>query len=372
MKTTSFHKLIILAVLGLLMPHRQQAQNDSIWNKKPALTLIGFTDIYYGYDFNQPKDNYRQSFLFNHNRHNEFNMNLGLLKLGVAHSKYRANIALQSGTYANDNYAAEQGVFKNLFEANIGLSLNKQNNLWLDAGIFPSHLGFESAISTDNMTLTRSLSAESSPYFLSGIKLTYNPSDKLELVTILNNGWQRIQRVTENSILSLGTQVIFKPSNKVSINWSTFIGTDDPDSTRRMRYFNNLYTQIKLSDKFQFIAGFDFGLQQQVKQSATYDYWLTPAIIGQISLTQNWKTAIRAEYYQDETGVIIATGTPNGFSTLGLSWNIDYLPNDLVSCRLESRWFKSEDAIFTRDNQLTNNNLFIGASLALKFSSLLN
>ncbi len=76
-------------------------------------------------------------FLFNHNRHNELNLNLGLLKLSLNHSKYRANFALQAGTYSNDNYAAEPGLLKNIFEANIGISLTEKNNLWLDAGIMP-------------------------------------------------------------------------------------------------------------------------------------------------------------------------------------------------------------------------------------------
>ena len=62
----------------------------------------------------------RQAFLYNHNRHNEFNVNLGLLRLAVAHAKYRANVALQTGTYANDNYAAEPGLLKAIFEAKCG------------------------------------------------------------------------------------------------------------------------------------------------------------------------------------------------------------------------------------------------------------
>jgi hypothetical protein len=111
------------------------------------------------------KEQIDNHFYFNHNRHNEFNLNLGFVKLGLEHSKYRANLALQTGTYSNDNYSAEPGLLKNIFEANVGLSLNKKNNLWIDAGVFASHIGFESAISTDNLTMTRSLLAENSLIF---------------------------------------------------------------------------------------------------------------------------------------------------------------------------------------------------------------
>jgi hypothetical protein len=183
------------------------AQTDSVWRSKPVFNMSGFVDIFYINDVNRPQGSQRQTFLFNHNRHNEVNLNLGLVKLEINHLKYRANLALQTGTYAQDNYAAEPSELKNIFEANVGVSLNEKNSLWIDAGVFPSHLGFESALSIENMTLTRSLAAESSPYFLSGAKLTYKPNDQLEITGLVVNGWQRIQRLEGNSMLSFGSQV---------------------------------------------------------------------------------------------------------------------------------------------------------------------
>lgn len=348
------------------------AQVDSMWQQKPQLSISGFADVFYVYDFNQPQGTGRQSFLFNHNRHNEFNLNLGLVKLDIEHSKFRANLALQTGTYANDNYAEEPGLLKNIFEANIGISLNKKNNLWLDAGVLPSHIGFESAISMDNMTLTRSLLAENSPYFLTGAKLTYNPNDNWEIAGLIVNGWQRIQRLEGNSLPSFGTQVNYSPTEKVTLNWSTFIGTDDPDTTRRMRYFNNFYGQFQLTEKLGLIAGFDIGTQQRTKNSSAYDFWFSPVIIGQFSINQTWKTAIRAEYYQDETGIIIATGTPNGFQTTGLSLNLDYSPSQNIVWRIEGRWLNSRESVFEAKSNMTNNNFIIGTSIAIKFAEIIN
>jgi hypothetical protein len=344
------------------------AQMDSLWQQRPELNISAFVDVFYVYDFNQPQGTERQSFLFNHNRHNEFNLNLGLVKFTLEQPKYRANFALQTGTYANDNYAAEQAVFKNIFEANIGVSLNKKNNLWLHAGVLPSHIGFESAISMDNMTLTRSLLAENSPYFLTGAKLTYNPSEKWEIAGLIVNGWQRIQRLKGNSTSSFGTQVNFSPVENITLNWSSFIGTDDPDTTRRMRYFSNFYGQFQIIEKLGLIAGFDIGTQQQTKKSSNYDLWFSPVIIGQFAINENWKTAIRVEYYQDETGVIIPTETASGFKTMGLSLNLDYTPTQNIVCRLEGRWLNSKGDIFEAKNAPTNNIFIIGTSIAVKFS----
>lgn len=359
--------LFLIPIL-FLFAQQSMAQNDSIWRQKPTLQISGFADVFYVYDFNQPEGTERQPFLFNHNRHNEFNLNLGLVKLGVEHTKYRANLALQTGTYANDNYAAEPDLLKNIFEANIGISLNQKNNLWLDAGVLPSHIGFESAVSMDNWTLTRSLLAENSPYFLAGAKLTFSPNDHWEIAALMVNGWQRIQRLEGNSQPSFGTQVNFSPSEKITWNWSTFIGTDDPDATRRMRYFNNFYGQFQCTEKLGLIAGFDIGTQQKSKGSSDYDLWYSPVIIAQYEINSIWKTALRAEYYQDETGIIISTNTPNGFRTTGLSLNLDYVPTANIVCRLEGRWLNSQDKIFENQSTPSNNNFFIGASMAIKFA----
>jgi hypothetical protein len=348
------------------------AQMDSIWEQKPQLNISGFADVFYVYDFNQPNGTERQSFLFNHNRHNEFNLNLGLVKLSMEHAKYRANFALQTGTYANDNYPAEPGLLKNIFEATIGIALNTKNNLWVDVGVLPSHIGFESAISSDNMTLTRSLLAENSPYFLTGAKLSFNPNEKWEIAGLIVNGWQRIQRLEGNSLPSFGTQVKYSPTEKITLNWSTFIGTDDPDTTRRMRYFNNLYGQFQVAGTFDVIAGFDFGTQQRSKGSTAYEFWFSPIIIGQYRVNNTWKTAIRAEYYQDGTGIIIPTGTTNGFQTTGLSLNLDYSPSQNLVWRIEGRWLNSKDPIFEHNTNMTNNNFIIGTSLAIKFEEVIS
>lgn len=361
-------QLLKSQIFLLLFFFSQAAYSQSGWQEKPKTTLSGFVDVFYVYDFNAPETNSRQPFFYNHNRHNEFNLNLGYLKISTENSRYRANLALHTGTYPNDNYAAEPGVLKNIFEANAGIALNSKSNLWLDAGIFGSHIGFESAISINNWTLTRSLLAENSPYFETGAKVTFTPTEKWELAGLILNGWQQIQRVEGNSMPSFGTQVKFIPNDKVLLNWSTYIGTSDPDSIRRMRYFNNFFGQFQLTEKIGLIAGFDLGWQQREKDSAKYETWLSPVIIGQFTFHQNWKLAIRGEYYQDKTGIIIPTKTPNGFKTTGLSLNLDYSPTPTLACRIEGRWLKSKDEIFETPESYSNQDFFIGSSIAIKFS----
>jgi len=357
-----------LMLVFSLQSFKLRSQTDSLWHQKPSFEISGIADVFYVFDFNNPQGTERQPFLFNHNRHNEFNLNLGIIKLGLEQEKYRANLALQSGTYANDNYSSEPGLFKSIFEANIGISLNKKNNLWLDAGVLPSHIGFESAISIDNWTMTRSILAENSPYFLTGAKLTLTPNDQWEFAGLVLNGWQRIQRLQGNGMPSFGLQANYRPNENITLNWSTFLGTDDPDTTRRIRYFNNFYGKFQFTEKFGLILGFDIGIQQRNKESSDHELWFSPVIIGQLKINQKWKAAFRAEYFQDKTGIIIPTDTKNGFHTGGLSLNFDFAPTQNIMCRVEARLLKSKDSIFDTDTAPTNHNFIIGSSMAIKFS----
>ena len=68
-------------------------------------------------------------------------------------------------------------------------------------------------------------------------------------------------------------------------------------------------------------------MEQKQKGNSVYNIWYSPVIIGEYSINKVWKTALRAEYYQDKTGIIIPTLLGNAFKTTGVSLNIDYLPN---------------------------------------------
>lgn len=346
-----------------------KAEKAKPW--KGTLELSGYVEAYHLYDFGQPQTGNRAGFIYSHNRHNEFNVNLAMVKLNYSAARLRANIALMAGTYANANLSAEPGVLKNIFEANAGINLLKKKQLWLDAGIFASHIGFESAIGKDCWNMTRGILADNSPYYESGTKLTYSSDNgKFLASALVLNGWQRIQRVGGNSLPSFGWQVQGKPTDRILINSSSFIGTDKPDSVRQMRYFHNFYTIYNITDKFGLTLGVDVGAEQKAKGSKQYNVWYTPILMARYQPIEKLALAARFEYYSDRNGVIIATGTPNGFETFGYSLNLDVIPFANAMIRMEGRLFQSrEDETFTdRKGNATTLNPSVGFSFAYSFA----
>ncbi|MBL7902364.1 MAG: porin [Bacteroidia bacterium] len=357
---------LLVGTLALSMAHLN-AQDSTTTTHNP-LTISGYLEVYYSYDLSNPASHERPPFVYSFNRHNEVNLNIGFIKANYSNDKVRGNFALMAGTYAQYNLAGEQGLLKNVFEANAGVKLSNKHNLWVDAGVMPSHIGFESAVGKDCWNLTRSLLADNTPYYESGVKLGYTSNNqKWYLAAMYLNGWQRIQRIPGNQTPAFGTQLTLKPNSNITLNWSTFVGNEQPDSLKAWRYFNNFYGQFQLSEKFGVIAGVDVGLQQMKTDTNAYNNWYTPILILQYKPGIKTRIAARAEYYSDPSGVIIATGTPNGFQTMGFSLNFDYLPLENVMFRVEARTWNSKDQIFTLNQKASNMNYFFTGSLAISF-----
>lgn len=360
-------KLKMLLVGAVMITSPCLFAQDSTKADHP-FTLSGYVELYYQYDFNKPADNNRPGFVYSHNRHNEFNLNLGYLKGSYNTERVRANLALAAGTYMNANLAAEPDALKYVYEANAGLKLSKKKNLWFDAGIFASHIGFESAASKECWALTRSMLADNSPYYETGAKITYNSDNGKWLLSALAlNGWQRIKRVDGNSLMSWGTQVQFKPSDKILLNYSTFFGTDKPDSARLYRTYHNVYGIFNVTDKLGLTVGLDIGTEEKTPEGNEINTWFSPVGILKYTLSDSWAIAGRVENYTDKNGVIIATGTVNGFQTMGYSLNIDHSPFKNVLVRLEARNFNSKDEIFIKDSKTVSNDFFITGSVAVSF-----
>ncbi|KPE49477.1 hypothetical protein AOB46_19845 [Chryseobacterium indologenes] len=350
---------------GIFFPKAQASDSLKIENK---ITFSAYAELFYTYDFNEPASHLRQNFLYSYNRHNEMNLNLGLIKANYQSETLRANVALMGGTYAQDNMVAEQDALRYVNEANVGVRISKTKNLWVDAGVMPSHIGWESAVGKDNINLTRSLAAENSPYFETGAKISYTSDNgKWFLSGLVLNGWQRIAKAEGNQSLSFGHQVTYKPNDKITLNSSSFIGNDKAKEEKRMRYFHDLYGSFQLTDQFSAVLGFDIGAEQKTKGSNSYNIWYTPNVLMKYQLDSKWALAGRLEYYNDKNGVIISTDTPNGFQTFGYSLNVDYAILKNVVFRTEARSFTSKDAIFAKNDQMKQGNFFITTSLAAWF-----
>ncbi|MEJ8800705.1 porin [Pontibacter sp. H249] len=361
----------ILLALYLFINFAANAQTiDSLGmqEEEKPFKISGGVDVYYAYDFSEPfgKDRLYTTQAF---RHNEFNLNWGFLQADYATDKVRATLALHTGTYVQSNYAAEPNELTRLIaQANAGVKLAE--GVWLDAGILPSHIGYESTFSINNEIYTRALMAENSPYFETGAQLTAEVSDKVTMKFLVLNGWQNIRET--NDAKSLGFGISYTPTDKLTLSYNNYYGNEAPEDDElvevdaKRRYFHNFYAAYTFSDRFNIAGSVDYG-RQELWDSSEKGSWYAGLLLARYRLSERFAVAGRVEHYNDENQIIIATGTPNGFQTSSASLNFDYIPAPNFLWRFEARGYDSEYRIFVGEEGVKDNNLLLVTSFALKF-----
>jgi hypothetical protein len=335
--------------------------------KKSFFTTRFYIDAYYSYDFNKPLTREKAPFLYNHKKHNGIHANLALASVSYKSDIIRANVGLMTGTYSKYNLSNEPGLLRHLFEANAGIKITKNRNLWLDVGVMPSHIGFESAISKDCWTSTRSILAENTPYYESGLRLSQiSKNDKLYAAVFLLNGWQRTKILRSNLIPSFGTQVTYKHTSDLTINWSTFLGNIKPDSISQWRYLNNFYAVYQLTKKFGITVGLDHGVEQKQNRSSKLNIWYSPILITRFQSKQ-WSFAARIEYYRDRYGVVVPLVKDQFFQMQAYSLNIDRKIGRNYLWRLEWRYFNNVTPYFFKHSRFISENQFITTTFIFDF-----
>lgn len=313
------------------------------------MNIKGYVDVYYGFDFNQPKTSDRP-YAISSPRHNEVNINLAYIDLRYQNDRVRARFIPGVGTYVNSNYAAESGSLKNIIEANVGLRLSERKDIWVDAGVMGSPFTNETAISKDHLMYSRSFAPEYVPYYLSGVRLTYPFNPKLTGYFYVVNGWQQITDV--NNPLSVATQLEWKPTSNLLINWDTYAG-DEYSATQPlngMRYFSDIYLIYNPNARWKLTSCIYGGIQER-KDTVTGKWndvtWWQANMIAQYSFNQRTALAARLEYFEDMGNAVIRPiTTTNGFTSYsaGACLNVKVTKNALF--RLEGRHFFSNRNMF--------------------------
>lgn len=325
------------------------AQTEKTASETKPLKIGVFVDTYYAASLYRPASRDRQ-FLTQVARDREFNINLAHLDATVDTDRLRGRLALQFGTSVTANYQYEstgekysnQFSVRNLQEAFAGYRLF--DKIWLDAGIFFGHIGFESWISHDNWNYTRALQAENTPYYSTGARLSYEPSKALILQLLVLNGWQTI--TSTNRDKSFGTQIAYELNAKFKIIFNTFAGNVATDeSYSRNRFYGNLVMQYLATDSWQFALMGDAGMQKDSADNG-YRHWYTAAIYARYLISPHFAAATRLEYFIDADQAMISTATPHGFQVAGATFNFDYMPETAYRLRVEYRNFFSKDGIY--------------------------
>lgn len=351
---------LVVMVLGwsLLAPSwaYSRAGGDSV-----LVSWAASADIFFSSSFNRPPEHQR-AYTTQPARNDEFGLNLGYLGLAVSGPEYRGRIAIQEGWFTRANYVGADTAWRNVQEATAGFRI--ADGLWLDAGIMFSHIGYESMIGRDNLTLSRSFTADNTPYYSTGASLAWTVSDDVTITGLVLNGWQQI--VDVNDDLALGTRVLVKTSPLLTLNWSTFIGNEQVrGSAALLRFHNNVWTEWKPTEKW-IVVFMGNVCAQEAPVDTTYIQW-DAGVTAAYSISNALRLATRVEHYSDVENIFIVTPDGVPFQTTAVSMNLDYRPNDVVLVRGEVRTMFASNPVFPSNNGLRSSDTYVTLSTSVAF-----
>jgi hypothetical protein len=368
MKNTSLFRIIPMLPFAIAA-HAASAQTPA--DTAVTVSFGGFVDGYYAYDFGRPA-NFDRPFTTQAVRHDEFNVNLAWVEVKVSGPRVRGRLGLQAGTSVQSNYGGEPAIgtvsgpslSRSIQEAVAGYQIIP--NLWVDGGIFLSHIGMENWTSRDNLTYTRSLSFDFTPAYESGVKLTWQATPKLSALITVVNGWQNISE--NNHDKAVGARLDYARSSSTTFSYYNFVGNEA--SSSRLRIFNGVGFRSGLTSAFTLQGNFDYGSQQQAVTGS--DSWWSANLIGKLQVTPVVGISGRAERYQDPDQVLVVTASPDGFQATMASLGLDISPlgNTRVLWRSELRGTWAGDAIFpdrSASAGVSKSNTLLVTSLALTF-----
>ena len=328
-------RIAFLLLAGILFQGKVFAQKKDSSNFK----FGGYVDAYYALYTDSAGTNNYQKFPVISPKSNAFGLNIIQLTGQYNSKKLRAIATIHYGDIPTSAWSS---VLNLVQEANFGIRVTKK--IWVDAGLFKTHIGTEALLPKDNIASTLSIITFYEPWFQAGVKLSYLPNDKLTVCLHVLNGYNTF--VENNKKKSIGLAVSYLLGEKGSIGYYNLYGDDTPDSIHlsHVRFLHNLVFTYQLTNKLKILVGADLISQQH---SAITNAKKTAFAYGAITTLKyqfkpKFGAYIRGEMFNDEdgflTGVITdANNELTGFKLWGITAGLEYKPTENSFIRLEGR-----------------------------------
>jgi hypothetical protein len=258
-------------------------------------------------------------------------------------------------------------------EAHAGVRLCKK--LWFDAGFFRTHVGTEGLLPKENFTSSVSVNTYYEPYYESGIRLNYNPNEKLVINIFVLNGYGIYQ--DNNDKKSLGALITYAFNDKGSIGYSNYTGDDTPvagDSISHTRIHQSLFFNYQIN-KLKIQVGGDYCIQANSDTTGTKSATMTSGVLSlKYQAATKFAVYAREEFFNDPHGYMSTrftdeNGKQTGYVLTGITAGVEYQPTDNSYVRIESRRLQTDDAqkIFIWDGKATNTRTEVLLNLGVSF-----
>lgn len=389
-------------------------RDSSVFKNMPFFTPSVLMDVNYTYAFNNPIDNtvVGSTALA---RNNE--VQLSALHFGgdFNYKNARARFMTQFGTRSivvpRNDLSPYRGqykladVYRYLSEAYAGYHIEKWNGINIDAGMFMSYIGLNSYYQQENWEYQASFTSDNTPWFFNGVRIQIHPNKNWKIEPWIINGWQSYGKF--NAMPGIGGNITYMSNNSnLKVLTNNYYGTDaggikdrirfHTDNSLLVRYFNK--PESKGINKMAFSLTGDFGFEKGGGVNGLSDgnategpaqYFASAMFYNRIWFAKNKIAWTVGGGYMTNPGrylVLYPTGqasplpNPNDptktegafpfsanpgdkFEGFDYSTNIDFMPNQSITFRLEYVHRESSVPYFAGKGGVTSQTGFTTSTL---------
>jgi hypothetical protein len=329
---------------------------------KPELRISGYVSSYFAYYDDDAESNGFNLFPTLNPRTDQFSINMALVNMTYRSHSARYNITLHYGDVPESSWPA---TFNLIQEANAGFRIMKK--LWFDAGFFKTHIGQESFQPRENITSSMSIPNFYDPYYLSGVKLSWLPTDKLTLMLGVFNGYN--EYLDNNRDKAVNLTANYELNRNISLTYNFLTSDESPDNRKvsHRRYYQNAFATF-LFDKWSAGIDLNYGLQENSGVRDSSALAATYGAVGVVKYMPLKKLGIysRGEFFSDPDRML--TGSLNtGDYIWGATAGISFKPQKTAELSLEWRLLESDRLIFRQGRYRLNQRNEISVCLDLWF-----
>ena len=315
----------------------------------PEFHIGGYVSTYYAYYDDDTEVNSFVQFPTLAPRKDQFSLNMALISMEYKSQTLRSKITLHYGDVPESSWPA---TFNLIQEANAGFRIHKK--LWFDAGFFKTHIGLESFQPRENITSSMSIPNFYDPYFLSGAKLTFLATSKLNLQACVFNGYNEYLDNNKNKALDFSANYNLNDNISFTYNFLTCDETPDAVKTKHQRYYQNFYATF-IFRKLTMGLDLNYGIQERSLKSDTSKLAQMhgAVLVAKYQVLEKLDLYGRLEDFSDPDQILtgqLATGQYIRGATFGLQFK----PQKTAGLSIEWRGLQSDKLLFRQGNKLLN------------------
>ena len=277
---------------------------------KPQISLGGFIDGYYSYNFNRPRQSMSATSANNQYRyydthHNQMTLNLAELSIQAKYGEWGFLTDLDFGPFAelNATTTSTDEVSKHVGQAVISYRADG-SRFFFDVGKMYTHLGLETVKSKDNFNYSRSiLFSYGMPFWHTGARFGFDAvPETLETSFYIYNGWNSLYNANRSH--TFGFQTKWKASKNTTLVYNVIAGPERTDSDGDWKIVHDLNSTIVLSDSTTLGMNFLYGSEENapvgsIRRNAI---WYGGLATLKIALSDKSYISPRYELYRDADG----------------------------------------------------------------------